>query len=75
MKYADLHERSEDERIAIIADGIRQGLEIAVCVDDEPEKIERYRAKIRAAVPGVVITFDGRGPTPGAHTLKFRRGD
>jgi hypothetical protein len=45
-KYADLHEISEDERIAMIAASAEQKLVGVILEKDEPEKVARYIEKL-----------------------------
>jgi len=59
--YADLADLPEDERIAVIAHHVRDhGLTVAVAVDNDPGKPERYTRKLRKAgclveqLPGMV---------------------
>jgi SH3-like domain-containing protein len=51
--FADLADMPEDDRIAIIVRTVLQGKTVGVALEREPEKIARYKAKLRAA--GVVI--------------------
>ena len=67
--YADLSDLSEDERIATIAHLVRDhGLSVAVCVDDEPGKPERYAAKLQKL--GCRILEQMKGPIPNVITIK-----
>jgi hypothetical protein len=59
----------EDERIRVIAHYVRDhGLTVAVCVDDEVGKPERYARKLSAL--GVVVLSQQSGPVPNVITLK-----
>lgn len=67
--FADLGDLPEDERIKIIAHQVRDhGLRVAVCVDDEPGKPERYAKKLEAN--GCRVVEQIKGPTKGVVTLK-----
>lgn len=67
--FADLADLPEDERIKVIAHHVcAHGLTVAVCVDDEPGKPERYTKKLEAAGCRVVEQF--RGPVPNVITLR-----
>lgn len=58
--FQDLANLSEDERIKVIAHYVvAHGLTVAVCVDDEPGKPERYAKKLRAfgAVEGIASDY------------------
>jgi hypothetical protein len=45
-KYADLHEITEDERIAMIAASAQEKLVGVILEKDEPEKVARYIEKL-----------------------------
>lgn len=47
-RYVDLHELEEDERIELIAETALCGHVVGVAIDDEDEKVLRYREKIEA---------------------------
>jgi hypothetical protein len=67
--FQDLADLPEDERIARIAHYVlAHALTVAVCVDDEPGKPERYAQKLRAAGCVVMEQFDG--PVANVVTLK-----
>ena len=67
--YADMHNLPEDQRIWFIAHQvIDHGLTVAVFVDDEPGKPERYAEKLRAF--GVVVLSQSKGPVANVVTLK-----
>jgi len=67
--FADLADLPEDERIQIIAHHVRDhGLTVAVCVDDEPGKPERYAEKLTAL--GVRVLSQDKGPVANVVTLK-----
>jgi hypothetical protein len=71
--YADLADLEEDRRITIIVRTFEQNPTgvAAVCVDDEPEKIKRYREKILARLPTHSVRWEGKGPVPGVYTLQI----
>lgn len=71
MKFRDASDIPEDDRIRLIVRHFAPGLQVAVCVDDEPEKVARYKAKIAELCPKAVIVYEGRGPTIGAYTIKY----
>lgn len=67
-RYADLADLPEDERIRAIAHHVRDhGRTVAVCVDDEIGKPERYAEKLAAR--GCRILQQAKGPIPGVVTL------
>ena len=67
--FADLANLPEADRIDAIAHYVRDhGLTVAVCVDDEPGKPERYAAKLREM--GCRIVEQTKGPIVGVVTLK-----
>lgn len=50
----------------------KPGLTAAVCVDDDQEKIGRFR-KALTALSYVEIEWEGKGPTKGVYTFKVKR--
>jgi hypothetical protein len=69
--YADLHALSEDERIGVIGHTVTaHGKTVAVCVDDQPAKVERYKRKLRERFPSVVILDTTKGPVKGVVTIR-----
>jgi hypothetical protein len=67
--FQDLADLPEDQRIALIAHYVlAHALTVAVCVDDEPGKPERYAQKLRAAGCAVIDRLDG--PVANVVTLK-----
>lgn len=70
--YVDMHEIDEDTRIQTIGDIVIQQRKVIGCIiDDIPEKVQRYKEKLLAKFPGIVIEFEGHGPTPGAYTIRL----
>lgn len=53
--FIDLQTLSEDERIALIAQSVKQGARVGFMVDDTPGKAQRYVNKLKAHVPSVVV--------------------
>ena len=68
--YADLHKFDEDSRIKLICRQARAGDKVGVIVDNQPEKIDRYIAKIKATLPAAIIERIGPGPTAGAYSIR-----
>ena len=69
--YKDLADQPEDERIRQIGEKVtREKFTVAVLVDDEPGKPERYIRKLLQRYPGVQILKQVKGPTPGVVTIK-----
>jgi hypothetical protein len=68
--FADLADLPEDERIDIIVATAKAnpGTVIGVTVDDEPEKANRYRAKLIAG--GLKIIDVAPGPVKGSMFLR-----
>lgn len=67
--FADLAELPEDDRIRLIAHYVIEHRKtVAVCVDDEQGKPERYTRKLRAL--GVAVVSQDKGPVPNVVTLK-----
>ena len=70
--YADLADLPEDERIEIIGRMVvERGKTVAVCVDDQPAKVARYLAKLRARFPAIVVLSQDKGPVKGVVTLRL----
>lgn len=70
--FADLADLPEDERIQLIANTAKHhpGSVIGVAVDDEDEKIERYKKKLRAH--GLTIIDVKPGPVAKAKFISVR---
>lgn len=68
--FADLADLPEDDRIKLIADTAKRnpGSVIGVAVDDEPEKVERYQAKLRRQ--GLSVIDISAGPVAGAKLIR-----
>ena len=67
--FQDLADLPEDERIKLIAHYVvAPGITVAVLVDDEPGKPERYIEKLRAR--GAVVLSQEPGPVAKVITLK-----
>lgn len=60
--FADLHRLPEDERIVVIGEYClaRPSEKVAICVDDEPDKPERYKRKLEAKYPQLRVKVAGR---------------
>lgn len=69
MKYADLHDLSEDGRIETIARVIATGKSVAFIVEDD-DKADRYLEKLRAVDPRVTVLARGKGPVAGTIAVK-----
>lgn len=68
--YEDLADQPEDERIQRIGEEVmKRGRVCAVCVDDEPDKPERYIRKLTAKFPGLQVLDRFPGPVPGVVTI------
>lgn len=67
--YADLADLPEDERIQIAADTAKAGHIVAVCVDDEDEKVARYIRKLIAL--GVRVIDHTKGPVKNVVTIRI----
>ena len=74
MKYSDLHHVGEDERIRIIGEAVLAGNITGVAVDDEPEKIARYKRKLAERYPTIRLFDQHKGPTRGAVILRYGPG-
>jgi hypothetical protein len=72
LKYADIADHSEDNRIAIIghqATVLRK--EVAFVTDAEPpDKANRYMEKLQTRFPGIRILGRANGPVAGTVTVK-----
>ena len=67
VPYRDMHSLPEEDRIHAIVDRAHRGEKVAVLVDDECEKVARYKAKLMSR--GCVILEELRGPVKGVVTL------
>lgn len=67
--YADLADLPEDDRIAIAAEAAKAGHTVAVCVDDEDEKVARYIRKLTAL--GVRVIDHMKGPVKNVVTIRI----
>lgn len=69
--YADLADLPEDERIDIIGRTVmEQGLTVAVAVDSDRDKMERYIRKLLKRFPGIRILERLPGIVSGTLTIK-----
>lgn len=69
--FIDLGELKEDERIATIGHAVVvQGKTVSVLVDDLPDKIARYKRKLKEQFPAAVILDEFKGPIANVYTLK-----
>jgi hypothetical protein len=69
MKFEDLESLPEDERIERVGQYVMSGWQrVAIAVDDEPAKIERYKRKLLTRFPDITILSEGKG-TPGSHII------
>jgi hypothetical protein len=70
--FADLASLPEDDRIDIIGRTVvEQGKTVAVCIDDQPAKVERYIRKMKERFPTAVVLDQRKGPVAGVVTVKF----
>lgn len=66
----DLHRLPEEERIALIGHYVLEHrLSVAVLVDDETDKVERYISKILALSPDLLVE-QLKGPVAKVVTLR-----
>lgn len=66
---------SWNEQIRRVAEGMQNaepGFTAAVCVDDDPEKIGRFR-KALTELDYIEIEWEGKGPTEGVYFFKVKR--
>lgn len=69
--YSDLTNKDEDTRIQLIGTTVVNRRKVCcVCVDDEPDKPERYIRKLKEKFPGIEIIEQFKGPVPGVVTIK-----
>lgn len=59
-------------RVAVAMKHARPGLIAAVCVDDDQEKIGRFRKALNA-LDYIEIEWEGKGPTEGVYSFKVKR--
>jgi hypothetical protein len=73
--FVDTHRLTEDQRIGLIAEAVRQGNVCAVLVDADPKPdgdriLDRYLLKLANLVPGLVVTYRGPGLVPNTRAAK-----
>jgi len=76
IPYQDLHELSEDERIGYIGAQLMKmeaGQTIAVALDDDKEKIDRYSKKLLLRWPALIIKGVGPGLVENTVLLRITR--
>lgn len=71
--YADLADLPEDQRITIIGQTAMKGGVIAVCVDADPGKADRYVRKLLTRFPELEEVERFAGPVAGVVTVKVRK--
>lgn len=72
--FADLADLPEDDRIKLIGQYVTDnGGRIAVVVDNEPGKADRYIRKITTRFPEVELHHMHAGPVENCTSLTFRR--
>lgn len=70
--YADIADLPEDERIKIIGETVtQQGAIVGVCVDSTPGKADRYKRKLLARFPNLVIIDTTDGPVKDVVTIRM----
>lgn len=77
MKYKDLADLPEDDRIVMIGTACMQ-LELGrtgafVTDDDPPDKVERYKEKLFAKFPQLEFVRQFNGPAAGMISVIVRR--
>lgn len=70
IPYHDLHERTEDERIAEIGKHASTGKLVAFITDDEEGKADRYISKLLSRFPDLEVKERLPGPVPNTVTVK-----
>ena len=71
--YVDLASLPENKRLDVIAAYVVAGQKIAVVVDDEPAKLERYMKKLENRVKrAFVYEYSGAGPVSGTSMFTVR---
>lgn len=71
MRYADLHDLSEDDRIEQIGRQVMRGQLVGVITDAVPGKPERYVRKMKKRFPRVRLVDQIAGPTANTVLLRF----
>lgn len=66
----DLHNTGEDTRIKIVG-AMAQSKIVGIILEDDPEKIERYKAKLAERFPLTRFIDSKPGPTRGMVYLRF----
>ena len=73
MKYIDVADLCEDERIGRIGDACTVGGIVGFVVEDEPGKADRYVSKLKSRYPGVSVISTGPGLIPGSVLVRVGR--
>lgn len=77
MKYQDLADLPEDDRIQIVGEScmeLEPGHTGAFVVDDDPpEKVERYKQKLFSRFPQLEFVRQFNGPAEGTISVMVRK--
>jgi hypothetical protein len=61
-KFRDVADLREDDRIDIIGQHVMAGQSVGFVTDDEPGKMDRYLAKLKAKFPAIQVEWRKDGP-------------
>lgn len=73
-KFRDLTDLQEDARISQIGEAamVASHKGVGICIDDEPDKIARYKLKLAERFPALEIFSEGRA-SKGVYAMCVRR--
>lgn len=72
VPYEDLYLRNEDARIERIGEEIKKGKLVAVLIDNEEDKIQRYIKKLKERCNAVIVSRED-GPVNNVVTLRVKQ--
>lgn len=70
MKYADLHNKTENQRIRVIGEAAKAGNIVGIALEDDEVKIARYIKKLLRRFPTVRLIDRSKGLTPDTVLLR-----
>jgi hypothetical protein len=70
MKYKDLADQPEDDRIRQIGEAAMKGLTVAFVTDADPGKADRYVSKLLKRFPALKVLGRFDGPVENTVTVK-----
>lgn len=69
-QYADIADRTEDERIQIIGHNAMGHRKVVIFIVEDTGKANRYIRKLLQMFPGIQVMQKGQGPVPNTIAVK-----